>query len=255
MTVELYEFIIQIAYLISVVFYGWEVEDTMIIKMKRTRLLSAFIVQAMMMTLLPANYTYASNTIIVPNSDISMRVIDENELEVIDGDTVSKIALEEVDSNVTRIFVSESGVPDKVLIANSETGTVTTEEGRTIIPADVGINKQINIKQSAASYKSKTITKKYSYATIKNALGGTATVASVAGMIIALLVAAGFSVPGMLPVLCTFLGGITGLISYVMKGSSKHGVSVKLKSYMRTLHHGGKTYKVEAWKIVGVSKY
>ena len=227
----------------------------MMIKMTRMRLLSAFIVLAMLMTLLPANYTYASDTIIVPNSDISMRVIDANKLEVIDGDTISKISVEEVDSNVTRIFVSEPGVPDKVLIANSETGTVTTEEGRTIIAADVGIDKQINIKQSAASYKSKTKTKKYSYAKIKNALGGTATVAGVAGMIIALLVAAGFSVPGMLSVLCTFLGGIPGLISYVMKGSSKHGVSVKLKSYMRTLHRGGKTYKVEAWKIVGVSKY
>ncbi len=150
---------------------------------------------------------------------------------------------------------------NQVVISNQETGEriVLTINGNTIHSSATGktitlTESEVEAISTAASHP-QTETKKFSYASIKSALGGTATVAGVAGMIVAGLVAAGITVPSALPTVITFLGGITGLVSQVMKGSSSHGIRVDLKEVKRIAHRQGKEYVVWVWSIDDIGTY
>lgn len=217
-------------------------------------LVAVILAAILIFMLLPIQQAHASEVVEIPNSDISLRVISNDKVEVIEGDTVNEITVENVNDEITEIRISEPGESESVFVANSAEGTLTTDEGITINALD-GEEENLTEEVTTAAYSSKTTTKKYSYAKIKKALKDTATVATIAGIVIGLLAAAGFAVPEMLPALIDMIGKIVDLLAMVNKGSSKHGLKVKLKSYMRTSTKNGKKYRYEAWKIISAGTY
>lgn len=185
---------------------------------------------AMLITMiLPLQRTYASEVVKIPDSDVYLKAISANKVQVIEGDKISEITIKKIDSFTTEIRVCEPGETDQVFTANSADGTVTTDTGVTIDALDeetMGLGETPVVKATTEKYKSKTETKKFSYAKIKKALSSTATVAAIAAAIIALLIAAGYAVPGILLTLIKLLKNVSKLVSLVMDGSIKHGLKI-----------------------------
>ncbi|MST52406.1 hypothetical protein [Hornefia butyriciproducens] len=230
----------------------------MYIRSKLRTVIAITLATILIIMLLPLQQTYAAELVKIPDSNAYLKVINENKIQVIEGNKVSDITVMAVSEDITEVKVSEPGRTERVFTANSAEGTVTTDTGLKINIAEDELQDEKEITTNSAkteAYKSKTVTKKYSYAKIKSALEDTATIATIASVLLVFIAAAGYSVPATLSILVTLLSALPNLIPNVKKGSSKHGVKIKLKSYMRTSTKNGKEYKYEAWKPVSVSKY
>lgn len=193
----------------------------------------------------------ASDTGVLQNDKETVGGPKNEELRIGSNGQISKITFNYISDDLVEVRVIESGQADLILTANKKAGIVTGKNGATIQI----VKEEENAVTNRTPYQSETKTYNCTCADIKNLLGGTATVAGVAGVIIAIITAAGFSVPEALPTLTTHLSGILGLVAFIMDGSTDHGISVQMQSYLKTLHHGGDTYTVEAWKITGATTY
>lgn len=176
---------------------------------------------------------------------VEMKIIDDYTMQF-----TEKGVVETVQVLGNQVVISNQNTGDKIVLTINGNSIHSSATDKTITLTD----SEVDAISTFASHP-QTKTKLFSYASIKSALGGTATVAGVAGMIVAGLVAAGITVPTALPTVITFLGGITGLVSQVMKGSSSHGIKVNLKEVKRIAHRQGKEYIVWVWSISSIGTY
>ncbi len=195
---------------------------------------------------------YATDKNVTVVDGVEIQVISDNKIQINDSGEISFIEIESINTNTTEVRVLNSDEETLVLTVDKDNHTVRSSITGETISVD---NDFLEVDSSSSNYVSKTRYKYITYAKIKSLLGGTSTIAAIAGVVISLLVAAGFEVPGMLPVAVSLLENITSLISNIMNGSSNHGLKITLKSYMKTLHHGHETSQVEAWRITAISKY
>lgn len=210
---------------------------------KGKKIFAVLIVLTLVLSSVPINSVNAKTNI--NNSEISVQLVNSTSIKVVAGKQTGYISVTKAKNGIKYVKGFESGKKPIVLKVDTKNGTVTSKNG---------VVFKINSVASDGK-KARYVTKKYSYARIKNALGGASGVMGVATALAAFLSALGLTVPGMIPQLLTYLGGITGLISLVMRGSRKHGIKIRLKNYMKIIYHRGKRYRIEAWKVVSVRKY
>ena len=210
---------------------------------KRGKIIAVLIVLTLVLSSIPINSINAKTNI--NNSGISVQLVNSNSIKVASGKQAGYISVTKARNGIKYVRVFESGKKTIVFKVDTKNGTVTSKNG-----AVLKINEIVSKKG-----KAKYVTKKISYAKIKRMLGGTVTILGVAGAIVVVLGFFGISAPGMIPTLCSLLGGIGGLVVWVMKGSKRHGIKITLKNYMKTITHRGKRYRIQAWKVVSVRKY
>lgn len=179
--------------------------------------------------------------------DVSIQPVDDENIIITDNGNVSKITFSENTITITNL---NNGVTNYLKISENKVYSSLTDNTVSITSSDVNNLKTTNTC-SRKAYKSKTRTQKITFAKIKKIVGGTSGIAAIAAAIVSLLAAAGFVCPGATPHVLELISGISAFTANVMKGSSKHGIKVTLKSYRRNV----KGDMMECWKVQKIAKY
>lgn len=161
--------------------------------------------------------------------------------------------VETVEIRDNQVIYNNQETGEEIVFTIDGNNVHSSATGETIVVTDEEAEELISVMSSTEHPKSDT--KKFTYAKIKAALGGTASVAAIASAIVALLSAAGFSAPEMLPEILDLIGGIAGLTALVMEGSSSHGIKVSLKEKQRRAVRQGKEYFIWVWSVTNISTY
>lgn len=188
------------------------------------------------------------------DSEITYNKINANTLEVSYEDKIETIKVENLDETISQVSVIGDQGERTIYTVDKENRTIRISGNDTVFSLDEFLEEDDSL-QGQLRANGSTVTKKISFAKIKKALTGTATVATIAGIVISVLTGLGYALPGMLAVLTEKVGQISTVVALVTKGSSSHGLAVKMKSYMRSTTKNGKVYKYKAWKVTNVSKY
>lgn len=210
---------------------------------KRKKILAIVMALTLVLTLIPSNSVHVEAQVNHP--EVSVKAVNSSTIKLNYGDNTGTINVTKAKNGIKYVRVLETGKKPIVFKVNTKNETITSKNG-TVLKINELVSK---------GKKAKYVIRKISYAKIKRMLGNTVTIIGVAGVIVLALGAIGFSVPGMIPTLCTLLGGIGGVVVWVMKGSKRHGIKITLKNYMKTITHRGKRYRIEAWKVVSIRKY
>ena len=202
------------------------------------------IMNAATLTLFASDSVKATTVKVIQTSD--------NSVELLEGSTKEAIAINEISNTITKINVSD-GIDSSYFIVDKSRGTIYSS----LVDKSFDLQDFVedNLSVSATRAAKNVTTKKISFAKIKKGLGGTATVATIAGIVLSILSGLGYALPAMLAVLTDKIGQIATVASLVVKGSSKHGLAIKMKSYTRSTTKNGKVYKYKAWKVTNVSRY
>lgn len=180
--------------------------------------------------------------------DVEMQIIDDHTIQFTEDGIIETVRATE-----NQVVISNHNTGSELVLTINGNSIHSSATGETVTILDSEREELVNGLR--ASSHPKTASKSFSYAKIKSLLGGTATVAGVAGVLVALLLSVGIAVPTAIPKILTYFSGIAGLVASVMKGSSKHGFVVKLKENKRITHRQGKEYIVWVWGITSIRTY
>lgn len=185
---------------------------------------------------------------------MTLKIIQKNEqtIELTDGVAKESIIVNNINNDLTKINVVAANESSYFIVDKSQ-GTIYSSLANETFNISDFLENETTGKYARAAKN--TTTKKISFAKIKKGLGGTATVATIAGIVLSILSGLGYALPAMLAVLTDKIGQIATVASLVVKGSSKHGIAIKMKSYIRSTTKNGKVYKYKAWKVTNVSRY
>lgn len=182
------------------------------------------------------------------NSDVKIEVVNDNFAKFYENGN-----LETVKVNGQQVIYNNLTTGEEIILTVDGNRIHSSATGETIVVSNEEVQELVSAVSSGEHPKS--MTKKFSYASIKKALGGTASTAVIAAAIITLLTSAGITVPGALAAIVDLIGGMSGLVGSVMDGSSKHGIKIYLKEKKRRAVRQGKEYFVWVWSIESISKY
>lgn len=224
----------------------------MLIAKKQNKVIALFLVVALFFTLIPTTKVHAQ-TISVDGSLIEVQQLNSNTFQFIEGDFTETIQLTKNNLTTSEITITNNNTNETITLTyNKNNNTLySSKTGKTVDFSNV-VSSDDQISTLAAG---DVMTKKISYKQIKDSLGTAGTIAGVAGIVIVILTAGGLNVATTVTVLTTILGGVSGLISDCMKGSSSHGLKITLKSSIRKTTKNGKVYSYEVWSITSVAKY
>ena len=182
------------------------------------------------------------------NSSLKAEMINDHTMRFSENGVVETVEVRE-----NQVIYNNQKTGEKIVLTVDGNRVHSSATGETIVVTDEEAEELIDMISSDTHPQSTT--KMFSYAKIKSALGGTATIAAIAGAIVGLLSAAGYSAPEMLPEILELVKGISGLAALIMNGSSDHGIKVTLKEKKRRAVRQGKEYYVWVWSVTGISKY
>lgn len=224
----------------------------MLIAKRQNRVIALFIVVALFFTLIPTTKVHAQ-TISVNGSLIEVKQLNSNTIQFVEEDFIETIQLTKNNSTISEIAITNNNTNETITLTyNKNNNTLySSKTGKTVDFSNVVSNDDQISTLAAGDVK----TKKISYKQIKDSLGTGGTIAGIASILILILTNAGLTIATTVAALTTILGGISGLISNYMKGSSTHGLKITLKSSIRKTTKNGKVYSYEVWSVTSISKY
>lgn len=210
------------------------------------------IVMCVVSIVIPSQTAFAANSeIIIGNEKVELKSIGDNSVLIKSENGIGTIEIIKDNAEYREVLVNSKEDGNIKFIYDKNKGSVySTKTGNQIKVSNdnLTLNSSVPNKVKVGDKKTKYI----SYYEIKRAVGATGTIASIAGFIVSFFPGASAALVG---VIITRLGGITGLISLVSKGSKDHGIKITSVYFIRRVTKNGKVYKFGDWKLQSITTY